>query len=116
MRKKILYKLFLNYSRFTSVRIQDDAVVYAVTSPEFANPLINVETVDFEVEGGGKFHATMATLMSQNITVEDGGALRADGTGYSIYDHVNATRGRIVKTKFHITKVSQTQTLRFATS
>jgi len=68
-------------------------VVYAVTSPVFTNPLMKIDTTDLKVEGGGKLHVTMATLTSQNVTVEDGGAIRADGTGYSIYDHSNSALG-----------------------
>nr|XP_026694748.1 uncharacterized protein LOC104266654 [Ciona intestinalis] len=82
-----------NNFQFEKLRIQDDASVYAITSPEFRNPVIKLNTISIKIEGGGKLHATYGHITSYNLTVEDGGFIKADGTGYTIYDHRNTETG-----------------------
>lgn len=41
-----------------NVRIQDTGIIFAVTSPEFDNPEMDIITDGFAIEGGGVLHVT----------------------------------------------------------
>ncbi len=66
---------------FKNVRIQDDSSVNATTDP-VDEPGITFHTQALYVEGGGTLHGTRLTMVSENITVDDGGRIMADGLGY----------------------------------
>ena len=39
----------------------------------------------FFIEGGGLFHGTRMTILGENITIDDGGLMTANGQGYNRY-------------------------------
>ena len=64
------------------MRIQDDSAVNATTDQ------VNEQGITFymralTIEGGGTFHGTFVTFKLENITVDDGGVLSANGLGYT---------------------------------
>ena len=71
---------------FQFVRIQDDAKIEATTDP-ITEPGITFQTCVFAIEGGGLLHGTRLTILSENITVDDGGKLAADALGYDSMHH-----------------------------
>ena len=68
--------------QFDAVRVQDNGLVRALTSPIDEPGIATVVRALF-IEGGGSFHATKLTLLAENFTVDDGGKLAADGLGYN---------------------------------
>ena len=74
---------------FDFMRIQDDSTVNATTDP-IDEPGITFHMKALTIEGGGTFHGTFVTFLLENITVDDGGVLSADGLGYTSV-HDNAT-------------------------
>lgn len=78
---------------FKNVRIQDDSSVNGTTDP-IHQPGITFYTHALYVEGGGTLHGTHLTMISQNITVDDGGKISADGLGYH-HVHREDTHGHI---------------------
>ena len=71
---------------FDFMRIQDDSVVNATTD-QIDEPGITFYMRALTIEGGGTFHGTFVTFKLENVTVDDGGVLSADGLGYtSVHD------------------------------
>ena len=86
--------------KFNTVKIQDNGVVQGLTSPvDHPGVIFHVRSLD--VEGGGFFHATRPTIFAENITIDDGGIMSADGLGFNrthtgsfgIHGIVNPGRG-----------------------
>lgn len=73
--------------KFDTVRIEDTAVVQGVTSP-VDHPGVTFFVCGLHVEGGGLFHATRPTVIAENIIIDDGGLMSADGLGYNM-THTN---------------------------
>lgn len=67
---------------FDTVRVQDDGVMRAFTSP-IIHPGITIIARAFFIEGGGLFHGTRMTILGENITIDDGGLMTANGQGYN---------------------------------
>ena len=81
---------------FDAVRVQDNGVIQAITSP-IIHPGITIIARAFFVEGGGLFHGTRMTVLGENITVDDGGLISADGEGYNRYEYfVKGNESRIL--------------------
>ncbi|XP_070535282.1 uncharacterized protein [Ptychodera flava] len=74
-----------NQFEFDRVLIQDTAMVTAFQNP-VENPGMNMTTRTITIEGGGTFHVTHMTIVTENITIDDGGALTANGKGYRAED------------------------------
>jgi hypothetical protein len=77
--------------KFDYIRIQDDSALNATTDP------IKEEGITFylkglDIEGGGVMHGTYVTINAENVTVDAGGHLSADGFGYR-FEHDHATHG-----------------------
>lgn len=72
-----------NTFAFDAVRIQDKGRITALYSPIVNHGLLFSSRSLF-VEGGGLFQCTKFTLLTENITIDDGGHLNADGYGYNI--------------------------------
>ena len=70
-----------NHYWFENIRIQDEGSVNATTDP-VTEPGISLYTEALYVEGGGILHGTHLTMISENITVDGGGKISADGLGY----------------------------------
>lgn len=70
-----------NY-KFDFVRVQDTAIIHAVTSP-VNDPGIIFTTKSVSIEGGGLVRATRFTFVTENITIDSGGSLVADYLGYN---------------------------------
>ena len=68
--------------QFDTVRVQDKGVIRAFTSP-IIHPGITIIARAFFIEGGGLFHGTRMTVLGENITIDDGGLITADGQGYN---------------------------------
>ena len=68
--------------KFDTVRVQDQGVIRAFTSPT-THPGITIIARAFFVEGGGLFHGTRMTVLGENITIDDGGLITANGQGYN---------------------------------
>lgn len=68
--------------QFDVVRIQDTAIVHAVTSPVI-DPGIQLFTKFVDIEGGGLLRGSRLTFTTVNLTIDDGGKLAADGLGYN---------------------------------
>jgi hypothetical protein len=68
--------------KFDTVRIEDNGVVQGLTSP-VDHPGVKFHVRALNVEGGGLFHATRPTIIAENITIDDGGLMSADGLGYN---------------------------------
>ena len=71
--------------------MQDTGLIEAVTNPIFAPP-IELFVPSITVEGGGEIHVTFVVVESENITVDAGGHINADGEGYN-YTHSEGTHG-----------------------
>ena len=69
--------------QFDAVRVQDRGLIRAVTSP-LNEPGITVIVRALFIEGGGLFHGTRLTVLAENITIDDGGKMAADGLGYNV--------------------------------
>lgn len=67
---------------FETVRVQDTAIIHCVASP-IKDPAIIFHTRAVVIEGGGLIRATRLTFVTENITIDDGGSLIADGLGYN---------------------------------
>ncbi|CAH1775844.1 unnamed protein product, partial [Owenia fusiformis] len=80
-----------NTYSFYQVRIQDDSSMNATTDP-VSEPGITFDVGAFTVEGGGTLHGTFMTFNVENITVDDGGLIAADGLGY-YFTHRNDSHG-----------------------
>ncbi|KAL4226615.1 hypothetical protein ACF0H5_014598 [Mactra antiquata] len=77
--------------KYDYIRVQDDSTLNATTDP------IDEEGITFNlkgivIEGGGIMHGTYVTINAENVTVDAGGVLSADGLGYR-YEHDEATHG-----------------------
>lgn len=77
--------------KFDYVKVQDDSTLNATTDP------IDEEGITFYVqgltiEGGGVMHGSFLTVNAENVTVDAGGHLSADGLGYR-FEHDDATHG-----------------------
>ena len=68
--------------QFDTVRVQDTAIIHAVTSP-VKDPGIRFFTRAVFIEGGGLIRTTKFTFVTENITIDDGGSLIADKLGYN---------------------------------
>ncbi|XP_077861759.1 uncharacterized protein LOC144342564 [Saccoglossus kowalevskii] len=77
--------------QFDYVRLQDEGFISAETDP-ILDPGITFITNGFIIEGGGIMHGTKMTILSENVTIDGGGRLAADGLGYQPH-HNNATHG-----------------------
>ena len=71
------------------LRVQDDAIVRAVTDPvtEPAIKLVLNQTIS--IEGGGLVHGSQLIINTENLTIDDGGSLHTDGLGYRTNDKKN---------------------------
>ena len=78
---------------FDTVRVQDRGVLNASTDP-IAEPGIVFHTGALFIEGGGFLEATCFTVNAENITIDDGGVLSANGRGYHP-NHTQAIHGDI---------------------
>ena len=67
---------------FDFVRVQDTAIIHAVTSP-VKDPGIVLKTNSVSIEGGGQIRATRFTFITENITIDAGGSLNANYLGYN---------------------------------
>lgn len=70
-----------SHYKFDFVKIQDDSALNATTDP------IDEEGITFylkaiTIEGGGVMHGTFMTINTENVTIDAGGHLSADGLGY----------------------------------
>lgn len=77
--------------KYDYIKIQDDSALNATTDP------IDEEGITFflkglTIEGGGVMHGTYITINSENVTVDAGGILSANGLGYR-FEHKEATHG-----------------------
>ena len=68
--------------QFDAVRVQDNGLIQAFTSPIYHPGITTVVRALF-IEGGGLFHGTRMTVVGENITIDDGGRMIADGQGYN---------------------------------
>ena len=68
--------------RFDTVRVQDRGTIHCVTSP-VSDPGITFHTRAVFIEGGGLVRGSRLTFLTENITIDDGGALVADALGYN---------------------------------
>lgn len=71
-----------NTFRFNTVRVQDEALIRAVTSPTLHHGT-KLQLQSMFIEGGGVVRGTRYTIHAENITIDDGGHLNADGLGYN---------------------------------
>ena len=77
--------------KYDYVRVQDDSVLNATTDP-IAEEGITFDVKGMLIEGGGTLHGTFLTINAENVTVDAGGHLSADGLGYR-FEHDHATHG-----------------------
>ena len=71
-----------DHYQFDTVRIQDSALINAVTDP-ISDPGVTFITDEFYIEGGGELRGTKITMMSINVTIDSAGVLTVDGNGYA---------------------------------
>ena len=80
-----------SHYKFDFVKVQDDSSLNATTDP------IEEEGITFYVqgltiEGGGIMHGTFMTINAENVTIDAGGHLSADGLGYR-FEHTQTVHG-----------------------
>lgn len=89
----------IGHYQFDHVHVQDDGYVHMISDP-VEDTSIAFEVITLHVDGGGLVEGTHVYVQAENITVDAGGSLRADGQGYRVSDgastHPNGTfrRGR----------------------
>ena len=77
--------------KFDYIKIQDDSVLNATTDP-IAEEGITFFIDGLTIEGGGVMHGTYVTVNAQNVTIDAGGHLSANGLGYR-YEHSDTDHG-----------------------
>jgi hypothetical protein len=77
--------------KYDYVRVQDDSTLNATTDP-IAEEGITFFVKGMLIEGGGTMHGTFLTINAENVTVDAGGHLSADGLGYR-FEHDQTTHG-----------------------
>ena len=71
---------------YNVLRVQDDATVQAVTDPVLEPGITLTVNQTIDIEGGGTVLGSKLVINSENLTVDDGGSLHADGLGYRTSD------------------------------
>lgn len=85
-----------NTYAFDALRIQDGGLITALKSPvEHIGIAFHLRALF--VEGGGVLHTTKLRVFAENITIDDGGIIDADGLGYNItHKHLASSINGIV--------------------
>ena len=81
-----------SHYRFTTVRIQDNSTVAAITDP-VKDPGITFFVIELFIEGGGTYVGSRMTINAVNITIDDGGSFHSDGLGYRTTDPLQVAAG-----------------------
>ena len=71
------------------LRVQDDAIVRAVTDPVTEPGITLTFNQTISVEGGGTIYGSRLIINTENLTIDDGGSLHTDGLGYRTNDEKN---------------------------
>ncbi|XP_071506021.1 uncharacterized protein [Diadema antillarum] len=67
---------------FNSIHVQDDGYI-RMTSDPVIDPGMTFRVRSLQIDGGGIVEATHLYIHAENITIDAGGVLSADGQGYS---------------------------------
>ncbi|WAR26294.1 hypothetical protein MAR_011998 [Mya arenaria] len=76
---------------FDYIKIQDDSVLNATTD-QISEKGITFYLDGLTIEGGGVMHGTYITVNAQNVTIDAGGHLSANGRGYT-FEHSQDIHG-----------------------
>ena len=71
-----------NRYEFDTVRVQDTGEIHCLTSP-INDPDLVFKTRAVFIEGGGLVRGSRLIFVTENVTIDDGGSLIADGLGYN---------------------------------
>ena len=75
----------IGHYQFDTIHIQNDGYIYAMSDP-IADPGMEFYLRMLQVDGGGVFEGTHLYIEAENVTIDAGGSLTADGHGYSVED------------------------------
>ena len=70
---------------FQFVHVKNAGYLHMISDP-VTEPSISFSTIAFNIDGGGLVRGTHVYFFSENITIDAGGILTADGLGYEVAD------------------------------